>query len=344
MNLLLAIVVVSIAVALLGDAWKWVTEELVLAWGHSVALRRLNSVWGLSQLSEGGLWVGAGGGSSVEDLATAIASAVLSLLSASLWLSWDWGLAEALLSLAWGDITESALVAVDVVVLWVLLSESILESLVKVHLGVWSVVLGAVVHKLGEEYHTGTLALSSLLSALGNWSVITLVDSTLFETLGVEVLFGLDPSIIASSELLDQVLISIKIALGLLISNSWSAEFLSSLVNTPVLVVLLGSGEWLLLLPEMSKIVVSLKIAMGLSISHLMVAGLDSILLLTMLCPVELGLGDVSERVLLNDIWVSVEVALSLSISHVGSGDESLLLSSDLNSLLRGHHDEVSVT
>jgi len=77
--------------------------------------------------------------------------------------------------------------------------------------------------------------------------MLAFVESSLSESSLVEMVLGLDPGIILGSELLLKVLISIKIALGLLIGDSWGAELLSSLIDTPIVVMLLGFVKWLLL-------------------------------------------------------------------------------------------------
>jgi hypothetical protein len=69
----------------------------------------------------------------------------------------------------------------------------------------------------------------------------------------------------------------------------------------------------------------------------------------------ELGFTKVSWRVLLNNIWISVQVALSLLIGHSGSLNKGLLLSCkgsvnlslsftlNFQGILSGHHDIVGV-
>lgn len=57
----------------------------------------------------------------------------------------------------------------------------------------------------------------------------------------------------------------------------------------------------------------------------------------------ELGLLEVSEGVLLHDIWVPVEIALSLLIGHVRGGNHSSLFGGQFDTLLGCHHDEVRV-
>jgi len=131
---------------------------------------------------------------------------------------------------------------------------------------------------------------------------------------------GLDPSIISGSEFGLEILILIEIALSLLISDSWSAELLSTLIHTPVIVVLLGSGDWLSLGLEVDQVGVSIEIAGGFGVGETGIAGLDSLLFLSFMRPVFLGFVKGSKREFLDNIWVSVEVALSLLISHVTSG------------------------
>lgn len=131
---------------------------------------------------------------------------------------------------------------------------------------------------------------------------------------------GLDPSIISSSEFGLEILILVEIALSLLISDSWSAEFLSTLIHTPVVVVLLGSGDWLSLGLKVNQVWVSVEIAGGFGIGETGIACLDSLLFLSLMRPVLLGFVKGSKREFCDNIWVSVEVALSLLISHVTSG------------------------
>ena len=133
-------------------------------------------------------------------------------------------------------------------------------------------------------------------------------------------LLGLDPSIITGSECGLEILILVEIALSLLISDSWSAELLSTLIHTPVVVVLLGSGDWLSLGFEVDQVWVSIEIAGGFGIGETGITGLDSLFLLSLIRPVFLGFVKGSKREFCDNIWVSVEVALSLLISHVTSG------------------------
>ena len=134
LDLLVWILVITIAVALLGDSWKWIlSEEMVLAWSHSVVLGTLHSVWGVCEFLESGLWISGGRGGTVENLTIGWASTVLTLSTARLWLSWDWGLAPALLCSAWGDVSESLVSAMNLIVSWVLLSEAPLERLSEIH-------------------------------------------------------------------------------------------------------------------------------------------------------------------------------------------------------------------
>ena len=128
---------------------------------------------------------------------------------------------------------------------------------------------------------------------------------------------GLDPRNITGSESSLKILILVEIALSLLISDSWSAVLLSTLVNTPVVVMLLGGGSWCLLGFEVDKVWISIEIAGGFGIGEAGIAGLDSLLPFSILRPMLLGFIECSHVGLLDNIWVSIEVALSLLVSHV---------------------------
>ena len=145
-------------------------------------------------------------------------------------------------------------VATDLVVSWVLLPKCPLDGLTEVHLVVWSGLIGTMVSNWGVENHTIALTFISFFTTSSDWPSLTVIESSLSESGGVEMILGLDPCIIFSSELLLEILISIKIALSLLISDSWSAELLSTLIDTPVIVVLLGSFDWLFLGLEVGEV------------------------------------------------------------------------------------------
>jgi hypothetical protein len=165
-----------------------------------------------------------------------------------------------------------------------------------------------------------------LVGALGDRTSLTFGCSSFTETFFIEVLLGWDPRLSVSSENLLEILVSIKVALSLLIGNSWSAELVASLVDTPLLIVLGGKIKWFGIIVETSQVWVSIDVASGLSISQCVITSLYSLLLLAMMLPVDLSLVKVTQRVDLNHIWVPIEVALSLCIGHVGCSDDSLLL------------------
>ena len=334
-DLFIWILIVTIAIALLGDSWKWISsEKVIVTWSHSVVLGTFHSVWGLSELLEGSVGVLGGRSGTIENLTVAWASAVLTFMTAWLGLSWDWSFAPALLCSSWGNISESCVFAIDSIVSWVLLSECPLNGLSEIHGSGWSFSLRSVVMHWGVENATIALALSALSSTLSNWSSLTVEESSLSESSGIEMFLGLDPSIITGSKLGLEIIILVQIALSLLISDSWGAELLSALVNTPVVEVLFGGGDWVFLRLQIDQVWVSVEIAGGFGVGETGIAGLDSLLLLSLFLPVELGFVKISKRVLLNNIWISIEVALSLLISHVSSSNQRFLIKGGFNTLV----------
>ena len=114
------------------------------------------------------------------------------------------------------------------------------------------------------------------------------------------------------------------IALSLLISDSLSAVSVSSLVDTPLNVMLLGDLQRISFrvidLGKSLKIRVSINIALSFFVGKLFVASLISILINSLFFPVLLSIINVSKANLLDNIRVSVHIALSLSVCHWSGG------------------------
>lgn len=215
---------------------------------------------------------------------------------------------------------------------WVNLEESIVKSFTEGSRGVRHVFLisrGLEFSEVDCTVAEAGLAIFSALLWLFHCNAVpgasaSEVSSFLISS-RLPVLLGVEPrDLLLVDNFLKIILILIEIALSLLISDSLSAVSVSSLVDTPLNVMLLGDLQRISFrfidLGKSLKIWVSINIALSFFIGKNFVASLISVLINSLFFPVLLSIINVSKANLLDNIRVSVHVALSLSVCHWSGG------------------------